>query len=204
MCDPVSITIAVVAISAGVTAQVQAQQARVAQKKMAKANANLQRGQVKRQLSQKNAVAAEKSLELSRAYHAAKGQVAVQDLAQRSAAAIGRSIGFEVGRDQAVIAANTEEANLVASAQLRGIDITLDSQKLQIGDTSGLALGLGITESVISGAGTGMSFHQAQSGGSGGGKSGGSKPDTGSFQMSDLDTPKVGNHFTSSALHGLR
>jgi len=204
MCDPVSIAIAATYIAAGVAGQVSAQQGRVAQKKMAKANANLQRNQVKRQLAQKNEAAAEKSLELSRAYHAAKGQVAVQDLAQRSAAAIGRSIGFEVGRDQAVIASNTEEANLVASAQLRGIDITLESQKLQIGDTSGLALGLGITEAAISGAGAGMSFHAAAGGGGGGGKSGGSKAPTESFQMSDLDAPKVGDHFTSSALQGLR
>lgn len=155
MCDP--LTIAVVAMgvgqaAGGIMSAVGQAKGRDAQSELAKRNARLQRGQVYDQLQQETEANAQKNLELARAAQTARGAVKASNLADRSVRAIGRSIGFQLGSDQATVARNQEIAQQQAAARLTGIDISLQSQKAQIGDTSGLTLGLDIGSAVIGSA----------------------------------------------------
>lgn len=164
MCDPVSITIAavsigVVATGAGVAAGVSSQQGRVAQKKLAKSNARLQRRQVEAQAQQGAKARADAEFDAARAAAAAYGQAKAAGLSTRSVAAIGRAVNFDLGKDKATRAEQAKIASEVTAAKLQGIDITLASQEAQIGDTSGLTLGLDITNATLEGASTGLSIY---------------------------------------------
>jgi len=205
MCEPISISLAITAITiaASTAATVQAQKAKVAQKRLAKRNARLQRSQIQRTLQKETEASAEKLLELSRAHVAQKGAVASQDFGGRSLRAIGRSIGFEVGRDGAIIDANQEQANVIAASQIEGVDLTLQGQMLSIGDTSKLGFGLKLAGNVVQGIGAGASAGAAFSGG--GAAAGGAGGVGGTIGATASGSPgglTIGSGFTSSALAG--
>ena len=159
MCEPVSISLAIASsialtIASTTANAIMQQQQASAQKKLAKAAANLKRTQVSAKQALGAESAGQRMFELAKAAQLAKGTVASANLADRSVAAIGRSIGFELGQDKATIQKNQETAALETGARLRGIDLDLDSQLLQIGDTSGLRLGLQIGGAVVAGIGS--------------------------------------------------
>lgn len=152
MCDPVTLTVVAIGVTMATQSTmsaVSAEQSREAQKELAKRNARLQRGQVYSQLQQETEANAQKSLELARQAQIARGAAKAANLADRSVRAIGRSIGFQLGTDQATLERNQQIAAEQAAARLTGIDITLQSQKEQIGDTSGFAMGMDITSGLI-------------------------------------------------------
>ena len=168
MCEPVSISLAITAAvvsiaSSTANAVMQAQQAK-AQKASAKAAANLKRDQIASKHSQAAEASGNKMFELARQAQIAKGAVSAQGLSDRSVAAIGRSIGFELGQDKATLKRNQEIAAEHVGAQLHGIDLELVSQKQQIGDTSGVKLGFQVAGGVASGINTGLSLGNALGG----------------------------------------
>ena len=157
MCDPVSLTVIVAATVAISTATaVEDQKAREAQKKLVKANANLQATQVRNKQGAQAEAAAQKEFNLTRAALTARGASKSTELGDRSVRAIGRAIGFELGSDKATVRRNQELAAETAAARLTGINLTEQSQLGQIGDTSGLRLGLEITGGVLSAVGQGI------------------------------------------------
>ncbi len=156
MCEPISLSTgialaiaAAISIASATTTAVMQQQQAKAQKKLAKANAALKRDQITRKQALSAEVSGQKMFELAKAAQLAKGAAEAQGLADRSVAAIGRAIGFELGQDKATLQKNQEIAAIESGAQLRGVQLDLDSQKLQIGDTSGARLGLQIGFSVL-------------------------------------------------------
>lgn len=156
MCDPVTMTVVAVAVGSAVAAQgtvgaIGAEQSREAKKEYAKINARTQRGQVYANLQDQTEANAQKSFQLAQKALAARGVAQASNLGDRSVRAIGRAIGFELGQDQATIDKNQEIAQRTAAARLTGIDITLQSQKEQIGDTSGLQMGMEIAGAFIQG-----------------------------------------------------
>lgn len=152
MCDSQSLGIAAVAATpfTGGTSllllpaamAVSANEQRVFQKDLAKANAQLQREQIRATLQDETEAAAQKNFELAREALVAKGAAENTGLGDRSVKAISRAIGFDLGQDRATVEKNVETANRVASARLRGVDITLANQEAQIGDTSGFQTGI--------------------------------------------------------------
>lgn len=151
MCDPFTMSaLAIASFGVGVAKAVSAQQSRESQKDLAKANATLQRAQVRTNLQDEGEANTQKAFELSRQALAARGVAQASNLGDRSVRAIARSINFDLGQDKAIIEKNRQIAAQAAAAKLSGIDITLASQKGEIGDTSGVTLGLEI-------AGAGMS-----------------------------------------------
>ncbi len=138
---------------AGTGLAIQAEYKRDAQKNLAKANAKLQRQQITAGLQEDYEANAHKSFDLSRQALAARGISQAANLGDRSVRAIGRAIGFEVGQDKAIIQRNSEIAARVAAAKLTGIDLTLASQKLQIGNTSGSLLAQDIVSAWLMPAG---------------------------------------------------
>ena len=155
MCEVATIAnviVAATAVAVGTTQAVSAEQSREAQKELAKDNARLQRRQIKDALQDETEANAQKSFNLARQALAARSVAKASNLGDRSVRAIARAINFDLGQDKATIAKNQEIARRQAAARLTGIDITLASQKEQIGDTSGLRMGLEITGAVIGGA----------------------------------------------------
>lgn len=103
---------------------------------------------------------AQKNFELAVAAAAGRGEVNAANLADRSVRAIGRAVGFQLGTDKATVKKNQELANSVASARLRGIGITQQSQRLQVGNPSTIA-GVGAVNAIAGGLNAGAGAYQA-------------------------------------------
>lgn len=103
---------------------------------------------------------AQKNFELAVAGLAGRGSVQAANLSERSVRAIGRSVGFQTGTDRATVAKNQEIANAVATARLRGIDLTHASQKLQVGNPSTIA-GIGAVNTFANSLNAGASAYRA-------------------------------------------
>lgn len=195
MCTGVEIGLAIAAIAVSVasitTTQVMADQQAKARKKLAKQNADLKRDQISAQHAQAAELSAQKMFELARSAQLAKGKAASKNLADRSVAAIGRSIGFELGQDKATLQKNQANIALEVGARLQGIELDLASQNLQIGDTSGLKLGLeiglGVSKGVVKGIGV---------------LEGIGTFDAAELSKTAIPTPQISAGFTSEALTG--
>ena len=181
MCEPVSITAAIsatvafvqanmaaiaigtLAVSAvasagsGTAQAVNQQKAAKSQNKLSQMNQELQNAQVGRAQTQQAEAQANRAFELSRQFQMSKGQAQNAGLGDRSVRAIGRSLGFQLGADKATLKRNQEIANTQAAARMRGIQLTRESEKIQIGDTSAAGLGLQIGTSVIGAASSAVS-----------------------------------------------
>lgn len=137
--------LAAVGSTAGTIAgQVNQQKSAKNQQTLANQSAALQTRQIAAQAQADSEASAGRALELSRASLIAKGQAKASGLGDRSVRAIGRSIGFDLGSDLATLERNQQLGNLQSNARLQGINLDLNSQRQQIGDTSGLGLGLQI------------------------------------------------------------
>lgn len=82
---------------------------------------------------------AQSSFNVAVAALGARGNAQSANLGDRSVRAISRAVGFQEGTDKATIIRNQEIANGVASAKLRGINITQASQHLQVGNPATIA-----------------------------------------------------------------
>jgi hypothetical protein len=159
MCEPATIAliaiaiVAIASVASTTTVAVNAQKAAEAQNKVSKANARLKRQQTAQAQAQESEANAQKAFELARQAQVAKGAAKAKNLGERSVRAIGRSIGFQLGSDKATLQRNQEIAATTAAARLRGIDLTRTSEQIQIGDTSGVTMGLAIGTGVLSAAG---------------------------------------------------
>lgn len=200
MCEPISLSTgialaiaAAIAIASATTTAVMQQQQAKARAKLAKQNAALKRDQIATKQALGAEVSGQKMFELAKAAQLAKGAAESQGLADRSVAAIGRSIGFELGQDKATLQKNQDIASLEAGSQLRGVQLDLDSQLLQIGDTSGLKMGLSIGFSVLQAGGT------AIAGGIGGGLGATTSAASAATAAQLIPTPSISSGGSSAA-----
>ena len=103
---------------------------------------------------------AQKNFQLAQAALVARGEVNAANLGDRSVRAIGRAVGFQLGTDKATVKRNQEVANQVATARLRGIELTRQSDKIQIGDPATIA-GTGAASTIAGGLSAGAGVYSA-------------------------------------------
>lgn len=135
--------------------------------KQAKDQAALSKGKAKQetkntviQAGQEAEANAQKNFQLAQAALAARGEVNAANLGDRSVRAIGRAVGFQLGTDKATVKRNQEVANQVATARLRGIELTRQSDKIQIGDPATIA-GTGAASTIAGSLSAGAGAYSA-------------------------------------------
>lgn len=135
--------------------------------KQAKDQAALSKGKAKQetkntviQAGQEAEANAQKNFQLAQAALAARGEVNAANLGDRSVRAIGRAVGFQLGTDKATVKRNQEVANQVATARLRGIELTRASDKIQIGDPATIA-GTGAASTIAGSLSAGAGAYSA-------------------------------------------
>lgn len=143
----------------GASAGVNAKQAK-AQGAAVKQQAKNDRQNAVAQANTESMGSAQSSFELAVQGIAGRGQAYSSGLSEKSVRAIGRAVGFQTGTDRATVAKNQDIANQVATARLRGINLTESSQKLQVGDPGAVA-GIGAIGALAQGLRTGAGAYRA-------------------------------------------
>lgn len=155
MCSPTLIALAVSAAVSVTTTSVSAANQTKAGKnanKVSKWNQDLKNAQIGANNQQASEAAAHKAFDASRKFQLARAASQNSGLGDNSIRAIGRSLGFELGQDKTTLERNQELANQAAGYQIYGVDLTRESEQVQIGDTSGSGLAASIGLGVVGAA----------------------------------------------------
>lgn len=147
------------AAGGGASAGVSAKQAKE-QGTLIKAQAREEARNIRAQVNVEAQGNAQKNFELAAAALAARGEVNAANLGDRSVRAIGRAVGFQLGTDKATVKQNQELANSIASARLRGVAVTKQSARLQVGNP-GVIAGVGAVNTLASGLNAGAGAYNA-------------------------------------------
>lgn len=144
---------------AGASGGVSAKQAKE-QGTLINAQAKAERRNVLAQANQSSEATAQSNFEVAVAALAARGNVNAANVSDRSVRALTRAVGFQEGTDRATIKRNQEIVNETASARLQGINITKQSQQIQVGNPAVIA-GVGAVNAISQGLNSGAGAYQA-------------------------------------------
>lgn len=145
--------------SAGASGGVNAKQAKD-QGTLINAQAKAERRNVLAQANQSSEATAQSNFEVAVAALAARGNVNAANVSDRSVRALTRAVGFQEGTDRATIKRNQQIVNETASARLQGINITKQSQQIQVGNPAVVA-GVGAVNAISQGLNSGAGAYQA-------------------------------------------